>query len=153
MRNVGKFFVSISLFVLVSLATVAMADAIKTIKVNELETILEQHRGKVVVVNFFATWCPPCREEIPGLVEISKERSSDVVIIGLSVDESATPLKGFMKKFDMDYDVMRAHGELQELFKVRSIPHNVVFDKKGKIVANESGFVTKKQLNTFIDKL
>ncbi len=153
MRNVSKVFLGFSLFFLFSLVTMAHAEPVKTINMASLESMLEKHSGKVVVVNFFATWCPPCREEIPGLVELVKERSEDVVVIGLSVDETVAPLPSFMKKFNMNYEVVRADAEIQQLFKVRSIPHNVVFNKKGDIVANESGYVTKEQLSAFIDKL
>ncbi len=154
MKNVGKFLLSVSLCLLCSMATVAMAkDSIKTLDLAGLETLLNEHRGKVVVVNFFATWCPPCREEIPGLVEISKERAEDVVIIGLSVDKTVTPLPKFLEQYGVTYEVVRAHTDIQQLFAVNSIPHNVVLNKEGDIVANESGFVTKKQLNDFIDSL
>ncbi len=153
MRNVTKVFLGFSLFFLCSLVTMAHAEPIKTVNIATLESMLEKHQGKVVVVNFFATWCPPCREEIPGLVELTKERGKDIVVIGLSVDETAGPLPSFIKKFDMNYEVVRASADVQRLFEVRSIPHNVVFNKKGDIVANESGFVTKEQLSAFIDKL
>ncbi len=154
MKNVGKFLLSVSLCFICALASVAQAEeSIKNINLQELESELDKHKGKVVVVNFFATWCPPCREEIPGLVEIAKERSEDVVILGLSVDKTVAPLPKFLQQFNINYDVMRAESDIQQLFEVHSIPHNAVFNKEGDIVANESGFVTKKQLNAFIDSL
>ncbi len=153
MKNVYKSILACVFFVMLSALPLTSAHAVETIGADKLEQLIAQHKGKVIVVNFFATWCPPCREEIPGLVDISKERGKEVVILGLSVDESAKPLPSFIKKYKIPYTVVRANDEIQRLFEVRSIPHNVVFDKNGKIVANESGFVSKKQLNTFIDKL
>ncbi len=154
MKNVVKYFLSVSLCLFCAMSNVAQAaEAVSGINLQQLEDLLKEHKGKVVVLNFFATWCPPCREEIPGLVEIAKERTDDVVIIGLSVDKSTAPLAKFMQQYDINYPVRRAEVDVQKLFEVQSIPHNAVFDKEGEIVANESGFVTKKQLNAFIDSL
>ncbi len=151
MKKVVQFLVCLGLFVVLS-ASSAVAAPIKTINLNNLETILEEYEGYVIVLNFFATWCPPCKKEIPGLIDIHEERD-DVVVIGLSVDQTTGPLPDFIDEYGINYEVFRANGEIQELFEVKTIPHNAVFDKSGEIVANESGYVSKRELNNFIDKL
>ncbi len=157
-----KFITILSFFLFVSLVcsyeSIA-ADAqgarvnLQAIDVADLQSEVEKHKGKVVVVNFFATWCPPCREEIPGLVSVASKRNEDVVVLGISVDESRKPLPAFMEKFKINYPVYMSALELAQRFKVRSIPHNIVYDTKGKVVANAAGTVTEKELDDFIDVL
>ncbi len=125
----------------------------KRIGVDGFERLLEQHKGKIVLVNFFATWCPPCKKELPHLVSVARKRSKDIVVIGLSVDKKPQLLPPFLKTYGVKYAVYVADSELQRLFKVRSIPHNAMFDKDGELVANESGLVTERELNKFIDKV
>ncbi len=153
MKNFSKLFLSFGLFMAISASALAMANPIKTINVQQLEQLIEQYAGKTVVLNFFATWCPPCRKEIPGLVSIAKERSKDVVVIGLSVDQSARPLPDFMNEYGIKYPVVRVDSTVQKLFKVNAIPHNAVFDKNGKIKFNETGYMSKSKLNRILDSL
>ncbi len=124
---------------------------LETLDMAALQKILDSHKGKFVIVNFFATWCPPCREEIPGLVSLAEKRSKDVVVIGLSSDESQRPLPEFIKNLNINYPVYMADISLLLQFNVQSIPHNLVYDTKGVLVGNAAGFVTEKELNTFID--
>ncbi len=124
---------------------------LETLNMDALQKVLDSHKGKFVIVNFFATWCPPCREEIPGLVSIAEKRKNDVVIIGLSSDESQRPLPDFIKKLKINYPVYMADISLLLKFNVQSIPHNLVYDTTGKLVGNAAGFVTEKELNTFIN--
>ncbi len=139
--------------ILLADATNNSQKAVKNINKDGLLKLIEQNKGKIVLVNFFATWCPPCKEEIPGLVSIAEKRSKDVVIVGLSFDKNPALLPDFIKEYKMQYDVFLADAEIQELFGVTSIPHNAVFDKNGENVANEGGYVSEKELNKFFDTL
>ncbi len=127
--------------------------SIETISLDGLEKVLEEHAGKIVLINFFATWCPPCKEEIPGLVSIARKRGKEVVIVGLSVDQKPELLPDFIKEYNINYDVYVADAEVRKTFEVKTIPHNAVFDQEGEIVANESGYVSEREVNNFIDKL
>ncbi len=123
------------------------------INLQEYNDFIAEHKGKIVVVNFFATWCPPCRDEIPGLVSIAKTMSKDVVVIGISGDEDVTKIAPFLKEMNVNYSVLLAEMDLLSFFKVYTIPHNLVYDKNGKIVANAAGFVTEDELKKFINML
>ena len=64
-----------------------------------LETLLQKNKGKVVLLNFFATWCPPCRMEIPELVRVRDAYPADqLLLVGLSVDDDSAPVVPFIKK-------------------------------------------------------
>ncbi len=139
--------------VLLADATSSSQKVVKNINKDSLLKFIEQKKGKIVLVNFFATWCPPCKKEIPGLVSLAKKRSKDVVIVGLSFDKNPALLPDFIKEYKIQYDVFLADAGIQDLFNVTSIPHNAVFDKNGEIVANEGGYVSENELNKFFDKL
>jgi thiol-disulfide isomerase/thioredoxin len=91
-------------------------------------------KGKPVVVEFWATWCPPCRASIPHLNEVNKEfKDKGLVIIGIS-DEDKAKVEDFRKGVPMDYNVaLDKQGKLAEKFGITGIPHAFVVGKDGKI--------------------
>ena len=116
---------------------------------------LSDYKGKVVIVDFWATWCPPCRRGIPDLVEIQKEYGSDVVVIGISMD---TDTKGdvvpFIQKMGINYPIAYADAGVVQLYGgVESIPTSFVIDKNGNIVDNHIGLVPKSEFTTLLNKL
>lgn len=91
--------------------------------------------GKPAIVEFWATWCPPCRQSIPHLNEVyAKFKDRGLVIVGITNEERSI-VDSFMKKLPMHYTVARdASGGLARQFGVRGIPHAMIVDKTGKIV-------------------
>jgi thiol-disulfide isomerase/thioredoxin len=111
-------------------------------------------KGKVVLVNFFAPWCAPCAEEIPALARLRKAYSADeVLIIGVSIDDDMAELEKFIRKYSINYQVIIGATDVFRYYRVNAIPHNVVYNREGKLVANQIGLVEEKQLRNFIDKL
>lgn len=148
-----KRFILPLLFLALLLPCLAQAQDFKTVGLKELTTLVAQNKGKVVMINFFATWCPPCREEIPALVDLAKKYGDKVVIVGLSVDEDTGPLPAFLKRMKVGYPVYRAGDEVVRAFNVRTIPHNVFYGKNGKLALMGSGMVSKKELVNIFDTL
>jgi thiol-disulfide isomerase/thioredoxin len=102
--------------------------------------------GKIVIVDFWATWCPPCRREIPGLVELQKQYGDrGLVVVGFSLDESADAVRRFAQNTGVTYPLVMADENLVNLFGgVTSIPSTFVLDRKGHIVSNHLGYVDKQ---------
>lgn len=92
-------------------------------------------KGKPMVVEFWATWCPPCRVSIPHLNQVNKKfKEKGLIIIGVTDEEKAT-VTDFRKKMPMDYTVaLDPEGKLQEKLGVTTIPQAFIIDKTGKIV-------------------
>ena len=115
---------------------------------------IEQHKGKVVVLNFFATWCVPCQEEIPGLVNLRRRYPVDkVAILGISLDEDPTLVPPFVGRFGINYPVRMASRDLMRMFNIRSVPHNTVYDTMGRLVVNQPGLIAEEALKDAIDQL
>jgi len=101
-------------------------------------------KGKVVLVNFWATWCPPCRAEIPDLVKLQEKYRDKLVILGVSEDEDASPqeVKAFGAGQKMNYPIVMLTPELSKIFKgVSALPTTFVIDPKGKIRQRHVGML------------
>lgn len=119
-----------------------------------LNALMAKNRGKVVMLNFFATWCPPCRAEIPEIVKMRKKFPEDkVAVIGLSVDETANVVEPFMAKTGINYPVYMATKEITDAFRVSQVPHNAFFDPAGKLVISEPGMADANVLDQVVQDL
>ncbi|MEK6337176.1 MAG: TlpA disulfide reductase family protein [Acidobacteriota bacterium] len=103
-------------------------------------------RGKVVLVNFWATWCQPCRKEMPDLDALYKRfKDQGFVILGIS-DEEAPKVKELLAEQKVSYPILLDPGrKINELFRIEGIPKNFVYDRNGKLVAQSIDMRTQKQ--------
>lgn len=123
----------------------------QTIGTTALLDRIAEARGKVVLVNFFASFCPPCREEIPGLIRLRAQFSPDQLeIIGVSVDNSLADMDAFVPKYDFNYPVFYGGEEVAFAFRVSGIPHNVIYNREGSMVVNQAGYLPEEDLVGFL---
>ena len=95
---------------------------------------LAQFRGRPVVLNFWATWCPPCIQEMPSLVALQKELGDKVTILAVSEDDDDGAYKQFVKDHNVDLLTVRDTKRSNELYGTFKYPETFVIDKDGKIV-------------------
>ena len=112
---------------------------------------LRDYRGKIVVLNFWATWCGPCKDEMPMFVEVEKEWSANgIVFIGASLDErkSQGKIPDFLKAFQIDFPVWKgATGDdLAKLGMGEAVPSTAFLDERGNIFARVQGEIKKSEL-------
>lgn len=126
---------------------------------NDKEIKLSDYKGKVILLNFWATWCPPCRKELPALSEIFKElEGKNFQMIGISVDENPDALVNFLKSNLLPYTVLHESSGLLEKYMGVSgngqnvIPQTFIIDKNGKVVENIVGSRSKEEFVTLINK-
>ncbi|HET9086735.1 MAG TPA: TlpA disulfide reductase family protein [Acidobacteriaceae bacterium] len=95
---------------------------------------LRQYRGQVVLLNFWASWCPPCIEELPSLMALHR-RMPQLVILGVSIDEDAQAYHNFLLQNNIDFPTIREPSRAtQNLYGTVQIPESYVIDKSGHIV-------------------
>ncbi len=108
---------------------------------------LADYRGRVVVVDFWASWCKPCRESIPWLNRMHREYGDrGLVVIGVNVDANRADAERFLRDVPIDFQVVYdAGGELATRFEVPAMPSTFVYDRSGKLVQTHVGFRTTKR--------
>jgi len=116
---------------------------------------LGDYKGKPVLINFFASWCLPCREEMPALEKITHEYApKGVVFLGIAVDDTEEKMKAFIAKYGVTFPVgLDKTGEIQKSFGLYGIPTTYFIDKQGVINYSHSGAVTEALLHHELDKL
>lgn len=121
----------------------------KPVKTFSLETLDGQlvrsadYRGKVLILNFWATWCPPCRAEIPDLVALQEKYRDQVVVLGISLDEvPAAEVRAFAERYKVNYPIAMATPAIYSAFPgLGTLPMSLIVDRDGLVVQKHVGML------------
>ena len=117
---------------------------------------LSAFKGKVVLLNFWATWCGPCKAEIPGFVELQQQYQKDLVIVGMSVDDPADKAKAFADQYKINYPIVLGlgHDDIQDAYgPIYGIPASFLISRDGKVCKRHLGIAPKSQFEREIKGL
>lgn len=115
---------------------------------------LKDFKGKKpVVINFWASWCPPCREEAPTLAKVSKMYKGKVEFLGIVTNDTQANALAFMKEFGITYDNGIDQDAIGEKYGITGIPETFWIDKRGQIVGHWIGAIDEANLRSSTDKL
>jgi thiol-disulfide isomerase/thioredoxin len=126
--------------------TLSLLGGAETLSLSEL-------RGQWVVLNYWATWCRPCREEIPELSELHEQRD-DITVLGLAYEEAEPEtFQAFLEEFDASYPMLLVdvYAPPEPFGAPRVLPTSVILDPTGRAVKGFAGPVTRERIETFID--
>jgi thiol-disulfide isomerase/thioredoxin len=153
MKHLRQAFMALLILTLASTAA-AQTKPVAVISGQDLLKAVSQARGKVVVVNFWASWCGPCRQEIPELMAIRKQIPEDkLLLIGVSVDQDPAAYASYVARTEFNYPVYRAAPDVSTIFSIRAIPRTVVYSPKGEMAHSQEGYMPGHDLLRLINKL
>ena len=117
---------------------------------------LENYKGKVIFLNFWATWCPPCKKEMPDIENIYKEygeNKKDVVILGVN-SEKENEVKKFLKDKEYTFPtVIDKNSEVMRKYFIQAFPTSFVIDKEGNVYGYVMGGLTREQIKQVIEEV
>ena len=143
---------SLLLMILFFLSSSALAVDFSFTDLEGKSQKLSDYKGKWVLVNFWATWCPPCRKEIPDLSDFHLN-NDDAVVIGVNYEPGIKDerLKKFMALYLVSYPMTRVNDDIiNALGEPRGLPTSILIDQQGNVVKKISGMVTDRSLNKII---
>ena len=120
---------------------------------GEKEVNLSDYRGKWVVVNYWATWCPPCLSEIPELIRFhEKHKENDAVVMGIDFEDIATDeLSEFIDSYFMSYPILRSKPAARTtLGIIDGLPTSFLISPLGEVIAKQTGGVTAQMIEEFM---
>lgn len=139
------------LLLLLSAAWAQAADFRLTDTTGKIHT-LSGYKGKWVLVNYWATWCPPCLDEIPDLIELHENKKNNLVVIGVAMDyRSAKQVTDFADGLLVDYPIVLGDDQVvRQIGPVRGLPTTYLFNPDGKMVAQQVGAITREMVESYI---
>jgi peroxiredoxin len=123
---------------------------------NGADVRLSSFKGKIILLNFWATWCHPCKEEIPDLIALQTQYKDDMVVLGFSIDDKPEQLQEYAAKYQMNYPVLvgAGHENIQEAYgPMWGVPVTIIIGRDGRIAKKHSGIRTHEQFDREIKRL
>lgn len=118
------------------------------------EVNLKDYKGKIFIINLFATWCPPCQQEIPHFVELQRKYKDKITIIGLTYDEGGDEIVlSFAKEKNINYDLYWGTKEIANYVDLRGLPNTLIIDQSGHVIYNIKGYSYKETYEKIIKSL
>jgi peroxiredoxin len=115
---------------------------------------LEEFKGKVVLLNFWATWCLPCKAEMPVLDQQYGKNKSELEVLAVNFDESPHIVQSFISEMGVSFKVLLdPGGSIQSLYRVVGYPTSYIIDKTGIIKIKHIGIMTERQLDKYLDNV
>ncbi|SKA69776.1 TlpA family protein disulfide reductase [Desulfobaculum bizertense] len=141
------------LFLFIGAQSSAQAEYLGETDVKSLQKMIAESKGTPVLVSFWASWCPPCRREVPVLKSLRDELTEEQLkIVSISLDQSRDDAKKFVAEQKMNYPAYAGGMDFVEEYEISGIPRVLIFDAKGKLAADHTGFSTEEDFRASVMK-
>ncbi|MHB1215533.1 MAG: TlpA disulfide reductase family protein [Thiobacillus sp.] len=129
-----------------------LASDFKMTDTNGKPHTLSGYKGKWVLVNFWATWCPPCLEEIPDLIALHENKKNNLVVIGVAMDyRNAQQVTDFAEGLLVEYPIVLGTAQVaRQIGPVEGLPTTYLYNPEGKLVAHQVGLITRAAVESYI---
>ncbi len=119
------------------------------------EASLADYQGSIVLINFWATWCAPCRDEVPALQAAYDAYQEDgFAVLGVNVEESRSTIIPFVTEFDITYPILLDQaGQVLKLYRTLGLPTSILVDRDGVIQVRHIGYLSANQLERYLAEL
>ena len=146
--------IALSLSFLISQPYSANAQQYTTATIDEVLKVVEKHKGEVVLLNVFASWCPPCVQETKTFAQFYNKYppKSGIYLIGVSLDEDVKELSRFISSKGISYPVYHCGQDFVDFFDVQTIPTLILFDREGKVAEYCIGIASMDELTKLVEK-
>jgi cytochrome c biogenesis protein CcmG/thiol:disulfide interchange protein DsbE len=115
---------------------------------------LSQYKGKVVLLDFWATWCTGCKVEIPWYIQFSRKYKRDgLVVLGVAMDDTWQPVKPFVREKKMNYPVVLGNKEIAKQYGLVGMPKTLLIDRDGRIAWSFTGIVDRDKFEDELKSL
>ena len=115
---------------------------------------LDDLRGKNVLINFWATWCGPCRQEMPMIEAAYQAYAPDLVVLAVNIGEEPWRVKKFVHDLGLSFEVLMDEGnQVQSLYRVRAYPTTYLVDTQGVVRAQHVGLLSEAQLEKYLERV
>ena len=132
----------------------AMSQDIPKAGVQDFKNMIESNRGKVLIINFWATWCAPCVKEFPGLISLRKQFSEDdLTIIGISMDYGMRPVENFVKLNKVNFPIVLDDESIGSMLDIKSIPRTLIYNRAGEKILDHLGFISEESFRHVVERL
>jgi cytochrome c biogenesis protein CcmG/thiol:disulfide interchange protein DsbE len=112
---------------------------------------IADHRGRWELVNFWASWCEPCRTESPEIEEYSREHDDELIVLGVNTEDLSDDAREFVEEFDLNWKMLRDNtGERKDAWGVAALPETFLVDPEGRVALIRRGAVDREYLDEFV---
>lgn len=116
---------------------------------------LESYKGKGVLLNFWASWCEPCEQEMPYMNSLyEKYKDKGIEILALNADETPLVIDAFVQKYDLKFPILQDKGQkILRLYNVQPLPTTILIDKNGRVIQIVTGTLTEQGIENLLQKI
>ncbi len=149
-----KSVFSVVFLALFCLGSIAQAQTVEKMAATDLMQFIGANKGRVVLINFWATWCQPCVQEFPGLIALREGfPESELAMIGVSLDYNLRSAQNFVDRKGVNFPVSLDGGDISSTFGVQSIPRTLVFNRDGEKILDHVGYIEPESFRHIVERV